>query len=220
MTPELTTTHTPSARGGSPRARGRRSGRPASWMGTSASGTPQHGSRRVARRLRQACAGAMRMATHRGGLHRPRVPGSAACSGQAGHRRRGSLAGTRSPAVDLSRRTTTLPVLTRLPIRRLTHAVLRPPWWPPRTLPRAGAPLVRPAGCTRRPTGGVGTGTFSLWMQAQNRKGRSCRIRTRIWVARRLPLARLQGLLYQEDSAPIWQMSAVISRSEQMEKLI
>jgi hypothetical protein len=44
------------------------------------------------------------------------------------------------------------------------YAVLRPPWWPPRTLPRAGSPLVRPAGCTRRPTGGVGTGDFSLWL--------------------------------------------------------
>jgi hypothetical protein len=220
MTPELTTTHTPSARGW--RARGRRSGRPASWMGTMASGKPQPGSRRVARHLRQAFAGAMRMATHRGVLPLPCVPGRDACSWQAGHRLRGSLAGARSPAVDLSRRTTTLPVLPRRPMLRLTDAVLRPPWWPSRPLPRTGSPLVRPAGCTRRPTatGGVGTGTFSLWMQAQNRKGRSCRIRTLIWVARRLPLARLQGLLYQEDSAPIWQMSAVISRSEQRERPI
>jgi hypothetical protein len=101
------------------------------------------------------------------------------------------------------------------------YAVIRPPWWPPRPRPRAGSPLVRPAGCTRRPTGGVGTGTCSPLLPGPGEgKGGTCRIRTHIWVARRLPLARLQGLLSQEDSAPIWQMSAVISRSEQMERPI
>jgi hypothetical protein len=158
MTPELTMTHTPSARGWSQRARGRRSGRPASWMGTMARKKPQPGSRRVALRLRQTCAGARRMATHRGGLPRPVVPSSDACSWQAGYRLRGSLAGERNTAVDLSLRTQTLPVLPRRPMRRRTDAVLRPPWWPPRPLPRAGSPLVRPAGCTRRPTGGGGDG--------------------------------------------------------------
>jgi hypothetical protein len=210
MTPELTTTPTPSARGWRPRARGRRSGRPASWLGTMARGKPQPGSLRVARRLRPAGAGARRMATHRGVLPRPCVPGSAACSWQAGHRRRGSLSGARSPAVDRSRRTTTLPVLPRRPRRRLIAAVLRPPWVPPRPLPRAGSPLGRPAGCPRRPTGGVGTGIFSLWMQAQNRKGRSCRIRTRICVPICHALVCPYGLLHQEDRAPIWQMSAAI----------
>jgi hypothetical protein len=116
--------HTPSARGWSPRALRRRSGMQYAWMGTMASGQPQHGSLRVARRLRQACAGAMRMATHRGVVPLPCVPGSAACSWQAGHRRRGSLSGARSTAVDLSRRTQTLPWLPRLPMRRLTDAVL------------------------------------------------------------------------------------------------
>jgi hypothetical protein len=220
MTPELTTTPTPSARGWRPRARGRRSGMPSSWMGTRASGTPQHGSRRVAIRLRQACAGAMRMATHRGVLPRPCVPGREACSGQAGHRLRGSLSGARSPAVSLSRRTTTLPVLPRLPLLPLTDAVSRPPWWPHRPQPRAGSPLMRPAGCTRRPTGGVGTGTSSLWMQAQNRKGRSCRIRSVIWMAISLAIACPYGLFHQTDTALIWEMSAVISRNEQMERPI
>jgi hypothetical protein len=90
-----------------------------------------------------------------------------------GHRLRGSRSGERSPAVSLSLRKKTLTVLPRRPMRRLTDAVLQPPWWPHRPRPRAGSPLVRPAGVTRRPTGGVGTGTFSLWMQAQNRQGRS-----------------------------------------------
>ena len=148
--------HTPSARGWSQRARGRRSGMHASWMGKSESGKPQHGSRSVAICLRQAFAGAMLMATHRGGFPLPFVPGSDACSWQAGHRLRGSLAGERSTAVSLSLRTKTLPWLTRLPMRRLTDAVIPPPWLPHRTLPRAGSPLVRPAGFTRRPTGGGG----------------------------------------------------------------
>jgi hypothetical protein len=211
---------TPSARGWSQRARGRRSGMHASWKGTMASGKHQHGSGRVAIRLRQAFAGAMLMATNRGVLPRPLVPGSHACSWQAGYRLRGSLSGERSTAVSLSLRTQTLPVRTRRPMLRLTDAVLRPPWWPQRPLPGAGSPLVRPAGCTRRPTGGVGTGTFSPLLPGKRRQGRPCRIRSRIWVARRLPLARLQGLLYQEDSALIWEMSAVISRSEQMERPI
>jgi hypothetical protein len=158
--------HTPRARAWSQRARGRRSGRPASWPGTSASGTPPHGSRRVARRLRQVLAGAMLMATHRGGLPRPCVPGSDACSWQAGHRRRGSLAGARSTAVSLSLRKKTLPVLPRRPRRRLTDAVLRPPSWPHRTLPRTGAPLGRPACDTRRPTGGVGTAFCSRFFES------------------------------------------------------
>jgi hypothetical protein len=220
MTPELTTIHTPSARGWRQRARGRRSGMPSSWMGKRANGKPQHGSRRVAITLRQAFAGAMRMATHRGVLPRPCVPGSAACSWQAGHRLRGFLAGERSTAVDRSRRTTTFPVLPRRPLLRLTGAVLRPPWWPPRTQPRVGSPLVRPAGCTRRPTGGVGTGTFSLWLTGQNRKGRTRRIRSVIWVAISLAIACPYGLLHQKDTALIWKMSAVISRSEQMERPI
>jgi hypothetical protein len=59
--------HTPRARGWRPRARGRRSGRHAAWMGTMARGQPPPGLRRVARRLRPAGAGARRMATHRGG---------------------------------------------------------------------------------------------------------------------------------------------------------
>jgi len=156
MTPEHTTTHTLSVRGWRQRARERRSGMRASWMGMMASGTPQHGSLRVAILLRQAFAGAMLMVTHRGVLPRPFVPGSEACFGQAGHRLRGSLSGERSTAVDLSLRQKTLPVLPRRPMRRLTDAGLRPPWLPPCTLPRAGAPLVRPAGCTRQPTGGDG----------------------------------------------------------------
>jgi hypothetical protein len=220
MTPELTTTHTPRARGWRQRARGRRSGMPASWLGKSESGKHQHVSRSVAICLRQAGAGARRLATHRGGFPLPCVPGSAACSGQAGHRLRGSLAGARSPAVDRSRRTTTLPGLPRRPLRRRTAAVLRPPWWPPRPRPRAGAPLVRPAGCTRRPTGGVGTETCSLQLSPKNRKGRSCRIRSVIWAAISLAIACPYGLLHQKDTALIWEMSAVISRSEQMERPI
>jgi hypothetical protein len=212
--------HTPSARGWSQRARGLRSGIHAPWLGTMASGQPQHVSRSVAIRLRPAGAGAMRMATHRGALPRPCVPGSAACSWQAGHRRRGSLAGGRSPAVDRCRRTPTLPVLPRRPMRRLTDAVLRPPWWPQRPLPRAGSPLVRPAGVTRRPTGGVGTGNFSLQLSPQNRKGRMCRIRSLIWLSISCPFACLYIVYYQGDSALISQMSAVISGSLQMERLI
>jgi hypothetical protein len=188
MTPELTTTPTPRARGWRQRARGRRSGMQYSW--------------------------------NRGGFPRPLDPGSDACSWQAGHHLRGSLSGARSPAVDLSRRTQTLPVLPRWPRLRLTAAVLRPPWWPPRPLPRAGSPLVRPAGVTRRPTRGVGRGTFSLWLPAQNRKGGSCRIRSVIWVSISLALACPYGLLHQKDTALIWEMSAVISRSEQMERPI
>ena len=178
MTPELTTTPTPSARGWRQPACGRRSGMQYSW--------------------------------NRGGFPRPLDPGSDACSWQAGHHLRGSLSGARSPAVDLSRRTQTLPVRPRWPRLRLTAAVLRPPWWPPRPRLRAGSPLVRPAGCTRRPTGGVGTGTFSLWMQAQNHKGRSRRIRTHICVPICHALVCPYGLLQQEDRAPIWQMSAAI----------
>jgi hypothetical protein len=212
--------HTPSARGWSQRTRGRRSGMHDSWLGKMASGKPQHESLRVAIRLRQAFAGAMRMATHRGVLPLPLVPGSAACSWQAGHRRRGSLSGARSTAVDRSLRTQTLPWLPRRPRLRLTDAVIRPPWWHQRTLPRAGSPLVRPAGVTRQPTGGVGTGTFAPVLPGKRRQGRTCRIRSLIWEARRLPLACLQGLLSQEDSALIWEMSAVISRSEQMERPI
>jgi hypothetical protein len=76
MTPELTTTHTPSARGWRQRARGRRSGMPSSWMGTMARGQPPPVSLRVARRLRQAFAGARRMATPRGGWPRGLLPPS------------------------------------------------------------------------------------------------------------------------------------------------
>jgi hypothetical protein len=179
MTPELTTTHTPRARGWRQRARGRRSGMHASWLGKSESGKHQHVSRSVAICLRPAGAGAMRMATHWGVLPRPCVPGSAACSGQAGHRRRGSLAGERSTAVDLSLKKA-LPVLPRLPRRRLTDAVLRPPWWPHRPLPRAGSPLVRPAGCTRRPIGGGWGHVLPCSQGPGEGKGRPCRIRSLI----------------------------------------
>jgi hypothetical protein len=211
MTPELTTTPTPSARGWRPRARGRRSGRPSSWMGTMASGKPQHGSLRVARPLRQAFAGAMRMATHRGVLPLPCVPGSDACSWQAGHRRRGSLSGARSTAVSLSLRNKTLSVLPRRPMLRLTDAVIRPPWWPPRMLPRTGSPLVRPAGCTRRPTGGVGTGDVSLWLTPTIGTGRARRIRTSICSPICPPFTCQQHLQYQGEVSPIWQTGGAIS---------
>ena len=184
---------------------------PASWLGTIASGQPQPGSRRVAIRLRQAFAGAMRMAMHRGGFPRPCVPGRDACSGQAGHRRRGSLSGERTPAVSLSLHTKTLPWLTRRPMLRLTDAVIRPPWLPQRPLPQAGSPLVRPAGCTRRPTGSVGTGTFALWPQGKNGQGWSCRIRSVIWVPISLSLAYTHAFVHQAVSALISQMSGAIS---------
>jgi hypothetical protein len=218
MTPELTTIPTPRAMGWRPSARGRRSGRPASWMGQSASGKPQPGSRRVALRLRPAGAGALRMATHRGVFPRPCVPGRAACSGQAGRRRRGAFAGERSTAVDRSRRTHTLPVLPRRPRRRLTDAVLRPPWWPPRPRPRAGSPLVRPAGCIRRPTGGGRGHVLPCFQGPGEGKGRMCRIRSRICVRLRSTLVCPHGVLSQEDMALIWQMRAAISPTSDEER--
>jgi hypothetical protein len=203
--------HTPSARGWSQRELGRWSGMHSSWIGKIASGKPQHVSRSVAILLRQALAGAMLIATHRGGFPLPFVPGSDACSWQAGHRLRGSLSGERSTAVSLSLRKKTLPLLTRLPMLRLTDAVIRPPWLPQRTLPRAGSPLVRPAGFTRRPTGGVGTGTFSPLLPGKMRQGRPCRIRSVIWVSISLRLTHPHVFLHQADSAVISQMTALIS---------
>jgi hypothetical protein len=185
----------------------------ASGMGTMASGQPQPGSLRVARRVRQACAGAMLMATNRGVLLLPFVPGSAACSWQAGHRLRGSLAGARSTAVDLSLRTKTLPVLPRRRIGRLIDVVLRPPWWPQRPLPWAGSPLVRPAGFTRRPTGGGGRGYVLPCFQGPGEgKGRMCRIRSRIWVSISLRPTRQYVFLHQAVSALISEMTVLISR--------
>jgi hypothetical protein len=165
--------HTPSARGWSQRELGRRSWMQYSWMGKMESGKHQHVSLSVAIRLMQALAGAMLIATNRGVLPLPFVPGSDACSWQAGHRLRGSLSGERSTAVSLSLRKKTIPLLTRLPMLRLTDAVIRPPWLHQRTLPRAGSPLVRHAGFTRRPTGGVGTGTCSPLLPGKRRQGRS-----------------------------------------------
>ena len=139
----------------------------------------QHVSRSVAIRLRQASRA--RYAWPRtGGASTPVYPRQR-CLLVAGRSSPPGLPRWREePAVDLSLRTTTLPVLTRRPMRRLTDAVIRPPWWPHRPLPRAGSPLVRPAGCPRRPTGGVGTGTCSPLLSGKRRQGRSCRIRTLI----------------------------------------
>ena len=105
--------------------------------------------------------------------------------------------------MDLSLRTKTIPVLTRRPMLRLTDAVLRPPWLPQRTLPRAGSPLVRHAGFTRQQTGRVGTGTFSPLLPGKMRKGRPCRIRSVIWVPICRRLVGPYGLSHQEDKALI-----------------
>ena len=135
-------------------------------------------------------------------------------------RGRRSSAGERSIAVDLSLRTKTLPVLPRRPRRRRTAAVLRPPWVPHRPLPRAGSPLVRPAGGTRRPTGGVETGTCSRQMSPTNPPGRRGRIRTFIWVPISHPVTYPYVMHSQADTTLIWEMSALISGSLQMEGLI
>ena len=105
----------------------------------------------------------------------------------------------------------TLPVLPRRPMLRLTDAVIRPPWWPQRTLPRAGVASGAPCRLHTPANRGVGTGTCSPLLPGKRRQGRTCRIRSLIWEPRRLPLACLHGLLSQEDSALISEMSAVIS---------